>query len=87
MLGMPTLGVGHAEPAQELRKVAVGSRPQNQMPVIGNGAIGQQSHGPPVLRLPQYLFEGRKVGAFVKELAAADSPVENMIGEAATGTV
>jgi hypothetical protein len=42
VVGVPPLGVGHGEPAQELREVALLARPAQEMEMVGHHAGGQQ---------------------------------------------
>jgi len=45
MMGMPELGVRLGESAGEARQVAVAARPDDQVPVVGHEAVGEQPHG------------------------------------------
>ena len=46
-MGMPPLCMGEGEPVHEPGEIAVPSRPDDEMPVIGHNTVRQQSHRHP----------------------------------------
>lgn len=41
---VPGLGVALGQPAHEAAKIAIGMRPEHEMPVVGHQAPGEQTH-------------------------------------------
>ena len=84
-MGVPALRVGEGKPADEPRQVAVLAGPDDQMPMVGHHAMGEQAHARSLDRLLKDAFERFEVGVLVKERHAAAGSVESMIDIAAVG--
>lgn len=65
--GMPSLGVGNRDPAENFRKLTVMSGPQQQVPVIGHQAIGGDADARGGLGFGQNLFKGGVVSGSLKQ--------------------
>jgi hypothetical protein len=44
MMGMPALGVSQSQPAHEEGQVSIVARPEQEVEVVGQQAVGQQPH-------------------------------------------
>lgn len=81
VMGVVAAGVGDADPANELAEGLVGFGPDDQMPVVGHEAVGEQVGGVECQGLAQQLFKGRVVGVFMEERHAAVAAVEGVIDQ------
>jgi hypothetical protein len=75
--------VGIEEPLHPTTQVAVSMRPEHQMEVVGQYAIGQHAHGDGLVGIAHGLEEGLEVAVFVKDLVAGVAPVEDMVANIA----
>lgn len=81
VMRVPALGVGVGQPLHEVTELAVGLRPQGQVPVVGHEAPGEDADGDALVGLGQNAFEGGVVLVFVEKGALADAPVENVVDQ------
>jgi hypothetical protein len=82
VVSVPSLGVRHGEPAHELREVAIGARPEQEMEVVGHHAIGQQPHVITRDGLGEDSLECGVIPVGLKESQAGVAAVEDVINEA-----
>ena len=79
----PAHGVGVRQPAEEGGQFSLLARPDDEMPVIGHDAPGEDSDGMPLLRFGQHSFEGKKILILREELHPADGSVPHMENKSA----
>ena len=77
--GMPSLGMSACEPVHEPGKVPGSSRPDDQMPVVGHGAICQDTKRDSLHGLQQHSFERSVVGWRFEQQSAPNPAIENVI--------
>ena len=75
---MPALRVRQSQPTHEPRQVAVCTRPQHQVPVIGHQAIRQHPHVAAFASFLQHRLERRVIFRLAKDLSAGVRPVQGM---------
>src|SRR5262249_37325437 len=83
-VGVVPLGVGDSQPAQVLGQVAVALGPEDQVPVVGHQAVGQEAHGPEVGGLSEDGLEGGVVAILAEQGGGAEGGVEH-VGDVAAG--
>ena len=76
---MSAVGVGHAEPAQAGRELAILLWPQHQVPVVGYQTPRQQACVRARYRLEEQVLKVGIVLIAVKDLQAAIGAIEDMI--------
>ena len=76
---VPALRVGQRKPANEARQLAVAPGPDDQVPMIGHHAVGQQPRLRPLDGLEQDFLERLLVGRLLKDREPAVGPVQDMI--------
>ena len=77
------LGVALGQAADEAGEVAVGVGPQDEMPVVGHQAPGEQPHAGARTLLGQELGEGAVVDLVVEQGCARVGAVQHVVDEAA----
>src|SRR5208337_4868110 len=81
-LGVPPLGVGQSQPANESRELSVLPRPDNQVPVIGHDAVGQQPCSRAIDGLFQDPLKRLVVLVFLKDRHPRVGAIEDMVDQA-----
>ena len=84
-VGVPALGMGQGEQAHEGGEVIVAPRPEDQVPMIGHEAIGEDTHRHALLHRGQHAFKGAVVLLLFEDGLASVSAVEHMINQTAGG--
>ena len=79
---MVTADVARREPLHPVAEIAVFSRPEDQVEVIGQQAIGQQPHLAGFGFLVKKFHELGIVAGLVEDLAPGISAVENVVTKA-----
>jgi hypothetical protein len=79
VVGVPPLGVGEGQPTQEPRQVAVASRPDDEVPVVGHEAVRQEADRVALAGLGEDPLEGFVVAVVLEERQAAVGPVEGVV--------
>jgi hypothetical protein len=82
-MGVPTLRVGHGEPTHGFRQLAVGPRPEQQVPVIGHDAVAQQTRPGALDGLLQDALERLVVGRAIEERHPPHASIEHVIHDSA----
>ena len=82
VLPMVTADVARREPLHPVAEIAVFSRPEDEVEVIGQQAIGQQPHVAGVGFLAKKLDELGIVAGLVEDLGPGISAVENVVTKA-----
>jgi len=82
---VPTLGVRDREPAHELRQVAVATRPEEKMPVIGQDMPCQNAHRQPLFGLCNHLLKRLEVALFAENPHSPHGSIEHVICVSAAG--
>ena len=75
---VPPSYVGRGHPTHELAELAILSRPDHQVPMIGHQTIGQQSHRHMRERVWQQTLERTVIRLVVKDLRASVSTVREV---------
>jgi hypothetical protein len=78
--------VGGQQPHHVVAQVAVGARPEDQVEVIRQQAVGEEADRGALAGLAQQVDEGGEVAVLVEEGAAAVAPVEDVVTVAALGS-
>ncbi len=81
IVGVPALGVRQGQPAEEARQLPGLLRPQDEVPVVGHQAVGQQAGGGVGLGFFQDALEGPVVLVLEEEGAAAVAAVEGVVDQ------
>jgi len=71
--------VRHRHPLHKRRKIAIGLRPQNQMPVVAHNAVAAKTHRKPLQPFSQNLLKRRKIVRLLEYPQPAVGTVENVI--------
>ncbi len=79
VMSMPTHGMGLREPLREGREFPLPPRPNDEVPMIGHQAIGEQPGRMRLQRLAQHAFKGLVVAIFLKQRQARNGPVQHVI--------
>ena len=79
---VPAHRVRHGQPMHEPRKVAIGLRPEDKMPVVWHQAKCQQPHRRQHAGTQQEVLEGRIVGGVMKDRRSTDGAVEHVADRA-----
>jgi len=86
VMGMPAVGVGDLNPLHPGGKIGVAGGQDDQMPVIGHEAVGQQLRGiGPGQGLMEHALKGGVVAVFLEDGKAQHAAVEDVIGESGFG--
>ncbi len=85
MVGMPTLRMGDSDPPEDLGEFSVPAWPEQQMPVSGHEAIGNDADASIGVGLGQDLFKTGVVSGCLKQGEPAHPTVQNMVGKVASG--
>jgi hypothetical protein len=80
---VPDLGVALGQPADEAAELAVRPRPQDQVPVVGHHAPGEQPHAGACALLTDEFGEAAVVGLVLEQRRAGVGAVEDGVDEAA----
>ena len=83
--GVPALRVSQCQPAHELRQLAVLSRPDQQMPMVGHQAIGQKPRLRSFDSLSQHSLEGGIIAVRIEQLQLCNRAVQDVIDVASLG--
>jgi len=75
-MGVPAAHMSDREPVHEGRKLAIGAGPEEQMPMVGHKAPGQQAQWNAHQRLGEDLLEGGVVALILEDAAAGVAAVE-----------
>jgi hypothetical protein len=67
------------QPAEEVGDLAVGLGPDDEVPVVGQDAVGEDADGVPPMRLDDDLLIRLEVGVLVEEADPADRPVQDVV--------
>lgn len=81
VMGVPALGVRDSEPAKELGDLVVFalSRPDDEVPVIAQEHVSQDSERHAFTGLCQNLLEGGKIRILLEQAEPAIRPIEHMV--------
>jgi hypothetical protein len=82
VVGMIALGVGLGEAVHEVAELVLRSRPDDEVPVIGHEAIGEEAYRDAGVCFGEDAFEGVIVLVFMEQGPAADAAVEDVIEQA-----
>src|SRR5262249_22720786 len=82
-VGMPALGVGQRQPADQPREFAILPRPNHQVPMIGHEAIGQQPSLRALHGLEQDPLKRLVVSLVIEDAHPRIGPIEHVIHETA----
>ena len=82
LVGLPSLGGRHGEPMHERVEVAIGTRPEQEMEVVGHHAIGQPPHVITRDGLGDDSLECGVILVGFKESQAGIAAVESVVDEA-----
>ena len=85
MRNAPAYGVGVGEPAKEGGNLAVLLGPDDEMPVGGHKAEGEDADGVALVGQEEDAQEGVVVGGFAEHGHFADGAIEDMIDQSAGG--
>src|ERR1019366_2541646 len=80
-----SLHVRVGQPRKERRQIAVPSRPQHQMPMIGHQTEIKDFHVRALLGLDNQLNKSLIIPRLAKDFHPPVAPIEHMINEAADG--
>lgn len=80
-MGMPALRMRNGDPAQDLGKFDIMSRPKQKIPVIGYQAVGGDADFGLGLGLGENFLKGGVVRGLLKEREASHTTVQQMKGE------
>jgi hypothetical protein len=83
--GAPALGVGEGEPLHEGGELAVAMRAQEQVPVAGHDAVGEDFEWGALVGLEEGGEEGEVVLVAFEDVDASDGAVEDVVDDAARG--
>ena len=67
------------QPTEEGRHLAVCVRPDGEVPVVGQDAVGQDADRVPLVRLDHDPLERLEVGVLAEEVHLADRSVQHMV--------
>src|SRR5580765_1712188 len=79
---MPALGVRMRQPAQEGGQLPVRFGPEDEMPVIGHEAVGEDSGRVLLESLGEHALEGLVIAGLLEERQARDGTIEGVIDKA-----
>ena len=82
---VPTLRVRQCKPADKLRQLSLVSRPDEQVPMVWQEAIGQKSSFAPLHGLGENFLERIEVRIVVEHGHARIAAVQNVIDESRLG--
>jgi hypothetical protein len=74
------------QPPHVVTQIAIATRPERQVKMIGQEAKSQQAHGRTPSGLGEQLEEGSIIGLFMEDGATTIAAVEGMVAEAALGS-
>ena len=80
---VPGLGVALRQATDETAEIAVRVRPQDEVPVVGHQAPGEQTHAATCPLLGEELAEAAIVDLVVEQRGAGVGAVEDVVDEAA----
>jgi hypothetical protein len=74
-----------SEAEHEVGEFAVVSGPEDEVPVVGHEAVGEDAYGEDLAGLVEGLEEGLVIGGFVEDALAGVAAVEDMVDDVARG--
>ena len=78
IVGVVALGVGVGHPLGELGDLVIGRRPQNEVPVVGHEAEGEDADGDILVGFVEDAFEGGVVLIFMEDSLAGDTTSDDV---------
>src|SRR5436309_2725803 len=79
----PSLGVGHGQPLHEQRQVAILTRPEDQMEMVGHESVRADAHVLSSSRLFQDTLERLEIGGIGEEFQIAAAAIHHMVSQTA----
>ena len=83
VMGVPALRVRQGEPGHEARQVPALVRPQDQVPVVGQQAIGQDAHRHLRLGLAEHALKRSEIAGLVQERTPGVATVQHVVDQPA----
>ena len=77
----PRHGVGVRQPTEEGHDLAVGLRPDGEVPMVGQDTVGEDGDGVPLVGFEQDPLEGLEVGVLGEEVHPADRSVQDVVDQ------
>src|SRR5437867_6057615 len=78
MVRVPSLGVRHAKPSHVFGKIAIATRPEHEVPMIGHQAVAQEPHRHPLACRLENLLKRLIVGRLSKDLVPSHGAIEHV---------